>query len=174
LSIAKDSVAISNSIDLASDADKAAIELGQSILKTGTLLNGGALVAIPAVVALFGIDAKAVARNLLIAAGLFVLGLLFSWLSGIGGFFALSRRADRDYQNAEATKVTLYKDYYPDETKKAQQTGQIEDLSRLIKRHHRAFVVYRIFTILFSFMSLAAFVAGAVLGGLTILHAPPR
>jgi hypothetical protein len=38
--------------------DKLAIELGQSGLRTATLLNGGALVAIPAVITLFGIDAK--------------------------------------------------------------------------------------------------------------------
>jgi hypothetical protein len=161
-------------IHQATDADKAAIELGQSILKTGTLLNGGALVAIPAVIALFGIDAKAVTPNLLIAAGLFVIGLLLSWLSGIGGFFTLSRRSDRDYQHAEATKATLYRDCYPDKTKRAKQTDQIEQQSRLVKRHHRAFVIYRIFTILFSFLSLAAFVAGTVFGGLTILHAPSR
>jgi hypothetical protein len=97
----------------AHDADKSAIELGQSILKTGTLLNGGAIVAIPAVVTLFGIDAKAIMTNLLIAGGLFALGLISSWLAGCWGFFTLARRSDRDYARGEATKQGLYHGYYP-------------------------------------------------------------
>jgi hypothetical protein len=133
------------------DADKAAIELGQSILKTRTFLNGGALVAIPAVVTLFGIDAKAVMRNLLVAAGVFVLGLLFSWLSGIFGFFTLSRRADRDFDMAEVTKATIYKMYYPDEP----QTLRIDQVSRRANRRHRALVFYRTLAVLLSFLSLA-------------------
>jgi hypothetical protein len=74
-------------IAAAHDTDKGAIELGQSILKTGTLLNGGALVAIPATVTLFGVDAKSIITQLLVAGGLFALGLLLSWLSGFGGVF---------------------------------------------------------------------------------------
>src|SRR4051794_14498609 len=67
----------------AHDSLETAIDLGQSIVKTGTLLNGGALVAIPAVISLFGVDAKSIIRNLFVAGGLFVAGLLCSWLSAI-------------------------------------------------------------------------------------------
>jgi hypothetical protein len=69
-------------INAAHESDKAAIELGQSILKTQTLLNGGALVASPAVITLFGLDAKVIMRDLFIAGGLFGLGLIFAALSG--------------------------------------------------------------------------------------------
>jgi hypothetical protein len=38
--------------------DRAAIELGQSIVKTGTLLNGAAIIAMPTLVTFFGIETK--------------------------------------------------------------------------------------------------------------------
>ena len=161
-------------IRAAHDADKSAIELGQSILKTGTLLNGGAIVAIPAVVTLFGLDAKFIMTNLLIAAGLFTLGLISSWLSGCLGFFTLAHRSDRDYARGDAMKKNLYRGYYPsdDDAQKANQEAYIKKLNMTITRHHTTFVRCRRFTIVFSFLSLAAFVAGNVVGGWSILHAP--
>jgi hypothetical protein len=93
-------------ISAAHETDKGAIELGQSILKAGTLLNG-ALVAIPAVVTLFGVEAKLIITSLLVAGGLFAPGLLLSWLSEFAGFFALANRADRDHATGEGSSRWL-------------------------------------------------------------------
>ena len=163
-------------IAAAHDTDKGAIELGQSILKTGTLLNGGALVAIPATVTLFGVDAKSIITQLLVAGGLFALGLLLSWLSGFGGFFALANRADRDYATGEVTRQKLHHGYYPsnDETLEAQQKAEVEKQTTQVERCHRAFVAWRAAAIFFSFLSLVTFVAGNVIGGWAVLHAPTK
>jgi hypothetical protein len=163
-------------IEAAHNADKSSIELGQSILRTATLLNGGALIAIPAVVTLFGIDAKSIMRNLLWAGGCFALGLIFSWLSGCWGFFTLAHRADRDYARGEATRRGLYHGYYPsnDEAEKPNQLAAINELQLQTSSRHRTFVIFRMMAIGFTFLSLAAFVAGNVIGGLSVLHAPTK
>jgi hypothetical protein len=163
-------------IKAAHETDKSAIELGQSLLRTSTLLNGGALVAIPAVVTLFGIDVKAITLNLLIAGGIFALGLVFSWLSGYSGFFALSNRADRDYATAEATRQNLLLFYYPpnDVTQKAETTAEFQSQTGQATRHNRRFVRFRVAAIIFSLLSLAAFVGGNFVGGWSVLHAPLR
>jgi len=163
-------------IAAAHDTDKGAIELGQSILKTGTLLNGGALVAIPATVTLFGVDAKSIITQLLVAGGLFALGLLLSWLAGFGGFFALANRADRDFAMGEVTRQKLHHGYYPsnDENVKAQQKADVEKQSTQVESCDRAFVRWRAAAIILSFLSLVAFVVGNVIGGWAVLHAPTK
>jgi hypothetical protein len=164
------------SIKAAHETDKSAIELGQSLLKTSTLLNGGALVAIPAVVTLFGINVQAITLNLLIAGGIFALGLVFSWLSGSAGFFALSNRADRDYRTAEATRQNLLRFYYPpnDATLEAEATAEFQSQTEQATRHNKRFVRFRVAAIIFSVLSLAAFVGGNFVGGWSVLHAPLR
>jgi hypothetical protein len=161
-------------LEAARETDKGAVELGQSILRTSTLLNGGALVAIPAVVALFGVDATAIVGPLLIAGGLFAGGLMFSWVSGFAGFFALSNRADRDYASGELTKNNTYLSYYPpqDESQSAQIKSEISTRTDQVTHHHRWFVRTRFAAIVFSFLSLAAFIGGNILGGWAIIHAP--
>jgi hypothetical protein len=125
-------------IQSAHQTDKAAISLGQSSLRTTTLLNGGALVAIPAVVALFGIDAKAITFNLLIAGGVFVLCLVFCWLSSAAGFFALSHRADRDYATGESNRQNIFLFHYKDETRKAETLSQIMVSNQNVIRHNKS------------------------------------
>jgi hypothetical protein len=100
-------------MEAARNTDKQAVEIALSVFKTSNLLNGGAIVAIPAVVTLFGLDAKAVADPLLIAGGIFAGGLISSWLSAVFGFFALSNRADRDYWDATSMKLRTNIAYYP-------------------------------------------------------------
>jgi hypothetical protein len=99
-------------------------------------LNGGALVAIPAAVTLFGVDAKFIKSQLLIAGGLFAFGLILSWLSGFGGFFALSNRADGDFATSEATRQRIYKLYYPsdDEEQKTRAESEIAEQNKESER----------------------------------------
>jgi hypothetical protein len=144
-------------IEAAHKSDQSAIELGQSTLKTSTLLNGGALVAIPAVVTLFGIETKSIITNLLIAGGLFALGLIFCWLSGCGGFFAMAHRADRDYSSAEVIRQSIYMAYHQTtDEEKAQYSSRIATENKEVTRHNKGFVRSRTLAIAFSFLSLAA------------------
>ena len=115
-------------------------------------------------------------RGVLFAGGCFILGLVFSWLSTFSGFFTLAHRYDRDFANAETTKINLYRYYYSldDETQNKKQQAEIEKLQSQSRSHHRAFVIFRCLTLLLSFFSLAAFIAGTIEGGWTVLNAPPK
>jgi len=125
-------------------------------------------------VTLFGVDAKSIITQLLVAGGLFALGLLLSWLSGFGGFFALANRADRDYATGEATRQNLYLSYYPpdDEAQKAQKLSEVQSHTTEVAHRHKAFVIWRLAAIIFSFLSLTTFLVGNVIGGWAVLHAP--
>src|SRR5437016_2592910 len=87
----------------ARETDKSAIAFAQSTIKTATLLNGGALVAIPAGVALFGIDATAVMHPLIWAAGIFCRGThrgaarIDVWVSSISPADRYGRRSCQSY-----------------------------------------------------------------------------
>jgi hypothetical protein len=145
--------------------DKAAIELGQSIVKTGTLLNGGAIVAIPTLVTFFGIETKAVMAGLIFAGGLCTAGLMFSWASALSGFFALGARSHGEHWFAEATKLRFHYSYFPpaeNDKNKAERLSESDEMYAKSKRHHKRFVIYRAFSIFLSFLSMVAF----------ILHAP--
>jgi hypothetical protein len=163
-------------VQAAHDSDKMSVEIAQSVLRTATLLNGGALVAMPAIITLFGVDAKYTMRSLLIAGGLFVSGLGFSWLSSICGFFALAKRGDRNYAQADSTRLDLYRFYYPtdDEKRKTEQESELESLRAQNKQCHRAFIIYRAMAVLFSSLSFVGFVGGSGVGGWMVVQSPIR
>lgn len=111
--------------------------------------------------------------NLLTAGGTFALGLIFCWLSGCGGFFALAHRADRDHSSGEEIRQSLYMYYEQtnDKQKEAYVSG-IAEKGKEVVRHHKGFVRWRRVAIVFSVLSLVTFVAGNVEGGWAVLHAP--
>jgi hypothetical protein len=151
--------------EAARDSDKSAVELTQSGIRTATLLNGGALVAIPAVVTLFGIDAKAIMGAMFIAGGFYVFGLIAAVLSSFLGALALSHRADREYSRADGTRANIEKFFYP-------KDGIENDAATWLEHHNTRFKIYRRLAIFSCALSLVGFVAGSSLGGWTILHAP--
>jgi hypothetical protein len=155
--------------------DAAAIELGQSIVKTGTLLNGAAIIAIPSLVTFFGIDTKAVISPLVTAGILFAIGLVFSWVSGVLGFFALGSRSHSEHWFARATYLRFHYSYFPLSDTDAQKTERMGESATLYKRAERInrhFKVFRALAIISTLLSLLAFIAGNAEGGWTILHAP--
>ena len=164
----------------ARSTDKSAINLGQSVIKTATLLNGGAIIAIPAIVTLFGIDANKGSVGLIIAGGCFAAGLVFSWLSAVFGFFALSNRTDREWSSADLTAWQTNLAYYPpDGTEEGKKklgkiNGDIKKAEQKIQDLHKVFSRCRVTAILFSFLSLGCFLVGNVVGGKTVLCAPVK
>lgn len=70
-------------------AETACVNMGLSLVRTGILLNGGALVSLPAVFTLFSLDAHAISRSVTLTACLFAMELVCSWLAAFAGFFAL-------------------------------------------------------------------------------------
>jgi len=74
--------------------EQRAIEFATSAMKVLTYLNGGGLVAIPAVVALFKTNPADVKTQLIYAAAAFIGGLVCVALSQAFAFFAMARRSE--------------------------------------------------------------------------------
>lgn len=66
------------------------VGLGEQVLKASFILNGGGLIALPAILKLFepSISIASVFSYVCIAITLFVAGLVFAWLSAALGFLA--------------------------------------------------------------------------------------
>jgi hypothetical protein len=161
----------------ASATDKAAIELGQSIIKTGTLLNGAAIIAMPPLVNLFGIDTKAVIFPLIIAGLLFSAGLMFSWASALLGFFALGARSHAEHWFGRATYLRIQYSYFPipdTDKQKEKRMSEIPTFYADSKRRTTRFERFRMAAIILSLLSLVAFISGSGEAGWTILHAPVK
>lgn len=52
-------------------AERAAVDVAQTVVRTGFVVNASAIIAIPAIVALFNLDADAIRWSLLWTGGLF-------------------------------------------------------------------------------------------------------
>jgi hypothetical protein len=160
---------------VSSATDKAAIELGQSIVKTGTLLNGAAIIAIPSLVTFFGIETKAVMVHLIVGGVLFSAGLLLSWTSALFGFFALGSRSHSEHWFAEATYLRFHYSYFPPpdtDEKKKERMNESATLYEKAGRIYKHFKGFRAVAIILSLLSIVAFIAGNAVVGWAILHAP--
>jgi hypothetical protein len=78
-----------------------------------TYLNGGALVAIPAAVALFKADPENAKYDLIFAGLLFVAGLLAIVIAQASAFFVLARREEAERFLAQRQIVLLASEHYP-------------------------------------------------------------
>jgi len=88
-----------------------AIDFAKGATKTLTYLNGGGLVAIPAV--LFRADPRDVKIQLICAAASLIAGLVFVAIAQGGAFFVMARRseAESEFQNQEV--ILLASVHYP-------------------------------------------------------------
>jgi hypothetical protein len=92
---------------------KRAIEFASSAMRAITYLNGGALVAIPAAVALFKADPEKAKYDLVFAGVLFVAGLLSIAIAQASAFFVFARREEAERSLAQQQIVMLAALHYP-------------------------------------------------------------
>lgn len=162
----------------ARSTDRMAVELAQSIFKMLTMLNGGAIIAIPAVLTLFSVDVRAILAQILWSGGLFCSGLTVSLLSAICGFFALSSRADRECSDAVMMKWRTNLNYYPPDNseaganERARQEAGCAAAEKDEKNFRKRFLIWRALAIVCSVISLLCFLSGNVVGGRAILQSP--
>ena len=149
--------------------DTAAIAIVQTVLKTGTLLNGGAIIALPAVVSLFALQPRDVIWSGVPFAG----GLVASWLAAFCAFFALGRRSDAWHSYAAAARIRVTQNHYPTDDPAA-TLDEAARHYRIGKLRFRWFVAIAWVGIMFCAISLAAFVYGGLHGAQVVLRAPPK
>jgi hypothetical protein len=87
--------------------EKLAIDYSTSAFKTMTYLHGGALVALPAAIALFKVDVAA-AKVVLV-----VLGLIAICLAQACAFFTMARRSEAQWCYQQEQRVLVNTTHYP-------------------------------------------------------------
>jgi hypothetical protein len=150
--------------------EQRAIEFASSALKILTYLNGGGLLAIPAVVALFRTDPNNVKFQLLGTAAAFVSGLIFITISQACAFFVMARRSESEISFREEQAQLLKLVHYPgtaDElaTSSRDAQSQRENALNKLKRSD----AWRIASLIFVWISLILFVVGCALGGWSVM-----
>jgi hypothetical protein len=156
----------------AKTAENSAVALAQVTIKSGFILNGGGIIAIPATFALFNLDAEKLLTQVLFTALLFVAGLCSAFAGSMCAFFALAHKADDFYSSATRTARILQAKYFP--LQAADMKKQAEDAERRKIRLRKLWVTERYAAIVLCVASLALFIAGSYVGGRTILHAPHK
>jgi integrase-like protein len=96
-------------LEMSRTAEQSAAAMAQMVIKSGFILNGGGIIAIPAVATLFSLDAEKMLSQLMLTAGLFIGGLSVAWLASIFGFFALAHKGDLSYTNALSGRLAFSK-----------------------------------------------------------------
>lgn len=155
-------------LEEARSADRGAVDFAQTIIRAGFLLNGGGMVAIPAIVALFKLDAQKMFSMLLATGGAFILGLVVTWSGSICGFFALANRANAAY--SEAAKIARITDavFFP--SGQAGLTAQAKQAEGDAQRFRCKFLRSRLVAIILCLVALAAFIVGVGLGTYAIIE----
>jgi hypothetical protein len=159
-------------LEAAKIAETSAVALAQVVIKSGFILNGGGIIAIPTVFALFNLDAEKILPQVALTALLYVVGLCCAFLASICAFFALANKADNFYSNAVRTARNLEAKYFPHQSEEMKK--QAEAAKRRADRLRIFWVTERFVAIILCFASLALFIAGAYVGGKLILNAPHK
>jgi hypothetical protein len=159
----------------ATASERAAFELALSLLRTLIIMNGWAVVAIPATVTLFGLDASSIEWQLFETAGLFVAGLVAAWLASVIGFFALAARANSKDERAHAEHVRATIKHYPRNPRaQSEWPTEANDAEEVSQRQQGRFARFRTAAVWICGLSGLLFISGALWGGYNVLQAPPR
>ncbi len=155
-------------------SERAAFDLAQASIRTSILLNGGAFIAIPTIVTLFGLDVLAVKFSLIGTTVLFAGGLLTAWLAAVFGLFALSARAASKEVLASAMRSRVTREHYPHHERAVTWASEERVYIEASEQKERQFTLRRKSAVVSCGLSGFLFVSGAVWGGYTIITAPPK
>lgn len=155
------------------ESQKAAIAFAQNVIRSGQLLNGGGLLAIPALATLFSLDTHAGQSLLVFTAIAFGLGLLYAWLCNFCGYFSNGYRSQAltVWARAQEDNVRIY----PGEAERsaeraAEYKKEIGEGEKLFKRSH----FFAASGVALAFASLVCFLSGAYLGHRALTETPKR
>lgn len=150
-------------------ADRAAIDFGSAGIKAGFLLNGGALIAVPAFVEILKPGPPAFG-SLIYAIGLFVGGLLLCVAVNLAAYLSMRVASVGLVARIDARSAMLHRLYTGDPTGE-HKTRETEKDAEADSRAKRADRITNVGLILY-LLTIAAFIGGAILSGL-LLTSPP-
>jgi hypothetical protein len=140
-----------------------ALKFADAALKAVFALNGGGLIALPAFVALFKIDALAVRFGVIVAGAIFIGGLVAAVIASLLGY--LSAMTGVELSNKQISKTSAIMEQKP-----AAEIATLEIAERAFfhrsQRQRKAAVVAGV-------VGLLDFIVGSVISGLSIIDAAP-
>ena len=141
------------------------VSFAQMTIKSGMILNGGAIVALPAISSMFvtigGI--KQIAAPLADATILYVIGLATAWLAAVMGYFAAcinNRSCNSAFTKTHWEQYRLHELIAEDIYKE-----KLHPLDLLLARDSSSYQLLRYLGILFCFISFSAFGSGSFVSG---------
>jgi hypothetical protein len=158
---------------LAFEYEKLAVDYSNKSFQTVTYLNGGALVAIPTAMAFFRADVAK--SDVLLTAGLFVIGLFFVVLAQAAAFFTMAKRAEATdrlrWEQFHRVAALGYTHQTPPNTEHLRAGDERHaDANKRLGRSD----IYRVAGLVFFGASLIAFVVGCGWGARTVITAKER
>jgi hypothetical protein len=144
-----------------------AIKFAETAIKSAFALNGGALVALPALIALFKIDPQRVVLWVIIAGAVFVVGLTSAAATAFLGYLsamAAAHSIEAQMRVTEATYAAIYQ----------QQASPVDALKRDQVTLGKHSVYLRKAAVATGIASLVAFVIGAGFSGFVLVFFRPR
>jgi hypothetical protein len=155
---------------LAFEYEKLTTEFTHKGFQSLTYLNGGALVAIPTAMAFFKADVGRI--DILWTASAFIVGLLCVVFAQVAAFFTMSSRAESAtfHWSEQWQKIAAHQFRYPSDERTAHDVAAGVDRANALKRTSRS-NIWRIIGLVFFLLSLAAFLAGCLLGGWAVILA---
>ena len=152
--------------------ERNAIEFATSILKVLTYLNGGGLLAIPAVVALFRTDPREVKAQLICAAAAFVAGLVLVVMAQACAFFVMARRSEAEIELQYEQMELLAAIHYPNspEEQASRTTRAAQNRGSYVAKQRQS-NIWRLISLVCVWASLLLFIVGSFLGGAAVFQA---
>jgi len=147
---------VAPSLKAAEASQAAAITIARDCLKSGVILNGGGILAAPAIITLFNLDADKMLNNLLVLALGYGLGLVAAWSASLCAFFTQAHLADQAIFEAQMITYEHEAIFYPQTRTPARQI-HAESLKRKVKRLRIRFVILRYAGITSAIASLIGF-----------------
>ena len=146
------------------------VGFAQNIIRTGMLLNGGAIVALPAIAKIFITDFSTLSNSddikckLLIAVIAYLIGLLTSWFAGLIAYFAVCTENRLHFTEMYKVHAEQYK-MYSAITDADHENFMIPAL-KCIQTDTKKYSWLRYSGMFLCFLSLIAFMIGSALSGM--------
>ncbi|MFQ5853518.1 MAG: hypothetical protein ACE5JU_23415 [Candidatus Binatia bacterium] len=145
------------------ESDRASVGFAQSGIRSMYILNGGALIALPAFHTLLKDSPTYTSESLMWSAGAFVIGLLFSGVTSLLAYLAQSATTEAVSRAITWRTISVNETYWPrDQATKPTADEEIDAEKKKERQWRRRFVWFAWLGVGSSVAALAAFVAGAV------------
>ena len=142
-----------------------AANIAQVTLKTGALLNGGAIIALPALKGVLGDSVSG--EIVIVSVGFFVVGLLLNAISSTWAYIALDLTLNKLNHLREQRAINRNIPDAEDKDERAKLEQRLGEEKRNVDRANEASGKYGRRALCAHWLSLLAFVIGAIIGGLS-------